>query len=623
MTPQAKSKGEIESSAQRPEALTVNPDGVPEELRARTQWVAWQYERRKEKAGKWKWTKVPINPHTGRRASSTDPRTWTTFDDALAYYRAHQLAGVGFVFSKPTEKYPDLPDDPFAGVDLDDAFDSETVTVAEWAIPILDALDSYTEVSPSGTGTKTIIRARKDGERCEGYYQGHKVEVYDHGRFFALTGAVLAGMPTEIRDRQNQLDKLYGRLFGQPTKSNQKQRDKPTGERIAPSNGDGHSHTLGDDEILRLANSAANADKFCRLWAGDTSGHNDDSSRADCALCTILAFYTRDEHQIDRLFRQCGLFRPKWDEPRGSRTYGERTIDTALEYQQDRYEPRKAKHTAGGSEDGQTSSSADQSGYHVILNHFRERYQPVFRRGTSIYAGTLGREVRISEACCAPGIELVEKLLLASDAPRDRKGHTDRALIPGFFWTWAKTAWVDLQAELPEEEQAAEISDPALEEFRDAVAAAMHTIVAMGHQYRSRDGDERIETQRRSLIDWCRLWAKPAKWGQIRSYALWVRKHRAADGSDRLRIALRIDLFGQINHALKCGQRRFGALAVMYGIGIDDKAFKVCGNRALELTPQFIEHLATQPGQMDERTDGGDSRARAREEETSKRPKEG
>ena len=34
---------------------------------------------------------------------------------------------------------------------------------------------------------------------------------------------------------------------------------------------------------------------------------------------------------MDRMFRVSDLFRPKWDDQRGSETYGERTISKALE----------------------------------------------------------------------------------------------------------------------------------------------------------------------------------------------------------------------------------------------------------------------------------------------------
>ena len=66
---------------------------------------------------------------------------------------------------------------------------------------------------------------------------------------------------------------------------------------------------------------------FARLWDGDLTFHQGDHSRADAALVAHLGWWTGgDPVRTDRLFRQSGLMRGKWDDRRGARTYGERTI---------------------------------------------------------------------------------------------------------------------------------------------------------------------------------------------------------------------------------------------------------------------------------------------------------
>lgn len=77
---------------------------APDELVDLPQWVAWKREMRDGR-----WTKVPYNPATGRHASSVDPLTWGTYDQALSAYRQGGYAGVGFVVTK---------DDPVVGIDL-------------------------------------------------------------------------------------------------------------------------------------------------------------------------------------------------------------------------------------------------------------------------------------------------------------------------------------------------------------------------------------------------------------------------------------------------------------------------------------------------------------------------
>jgi P4 family phage/plasmid primase-like protien len=87
---------------------------------------------------------------------------------------------------------------------------------------------------------------------------------------------------------------------------------------------------LKDDELIQLAcNQQGSGEKFNSLWKGDWHDFKS-RSEADSALVFRLAFYTKDAEQIDRIFRQSGLMRPKWDELRGGKGYGETTISKAL-----------------------------------------------------------------------------------------------------------------------------------------------------------------------------------------------------------------------------------------------------------------------------------------------------
>jgi hypothetical protein len=98
--------------------------------------------------------------------------------------------------------------------------------------------------------------------------------------------------------------------------------------------------TLSDEVILAKVQQAANAAKFARLFRGGLTEYDGDHSKADLALCGILAFYTDDPGQIDRLFRRSALLRPKWDErhSRDNHTYGELTIQKVLDPGRPRYD---------------------------------------------------------------------------------------------------------------------------------------------------------------------------------------------------------------------------------------------------------------------------------------------
>jgi hypothetical protein len=238
-------------------------------------------------------------------------------------------------------------------------------------------------------------------------------------------------------------------------------------------------------------------------------------------------------------------------------------------------------------------STQAHTAYHIILDYFRQKYRPVFRRGTTIYSDALRREVKQNEACTAPGIELLGLLATAVDAPRyPNNGDVRRDGLPRFFRTWAPSSWVDMLDGLPDEEQAEEVSMSAQEEFGDHVAGALLTFKSFGHD---RKGEDKTHVENRSLIDWCQLWAREGRWQSVRGLCLWIR--RGEDG--RLCVALNARLFGQIGYRQLTGmtQDRFAELAERYDVGRRlPRGQKAGGSRAVELLAEFLDDLLSQPG---------------------------
>ncbi|MFQ5770030.1 MAG: helix-turn-helix domain-containing protein, partial [bacterium] len=290
----------------------VNYDNIPSELKERNHWVCWGIEKRDSKD-----TKIPYSPHGGK-AKSDDPSTWGTFEQAQAYLEQHpNLSGLGFVFAD---------DDPFCGVDLDKCRNPETGEINADAQKIIDDFASYTEISPSGKGAHIIIKGKKKGNKA----RKGKIEMYDSGRYFTVTGNVL-DRHTEIEARQEKLDFLYASLFAK--------EDKRSASDGRFFNSDNHKQpqtvSLDDQTIIENAKSAKDGAKFSALWDGDISGY-DSPSEADLALCCLLAFWTGgDRDRIDKLFRQSGLYRKKWDRE----DYREMTINQALEIITEFYVP--------------------------------------------------------------------------------------------------------------------------------------------------------------------------------------------------------------------------------------------------------------------------------------------
>ena len=143
-----------------------------------------------------------------------------------------------------------------------------------------------------------------------------------------------SGSATAVTEQQDALDWLHTR-FMDSTGAEKKASAQPVDAKARPLN-------LDDAALLEKARAARNGTDFDRLWAGDTSGHGGDESAADLALCSLLAFWTGgDAARVDRLFRQSGLFRPKWDSRRGeSGTYGQMTIEKAIAGCRDTYSGR-------------------------------------------------------------------------------------------------------------------------------------------------------------------------------------------------------------------------------------------------------------------------------------------
>ncbi|HEX5461429.1 MAG TPA: DUF5906 domain-containing protein [Steroidobacteraceae bacterium] len=231
---------------------------IPAELRQRPQWVL---------AGPDK------SPRTvnGAHASSTDPTTWASFDAVCAAAKPEQF--IGYMLSA---------DDPFACIDLDvkDDMPPERMELYQ---NIVSTLGSYSEFSRSGRGMHVWVRANI-GPGCK----RDGVEVYSQERFIICTGNVYIDRP--IEDRQDIVANMVSQMRG-PEHSTQPLEDQPQVE--------------ADEVVIERAMRAANADKFISLARGEWRGKPEypSQSEADLALISILAFYSRNNDQVKRIFR--------------------------------------------------------------------------------------------------------------------------------------------------------------------------------------------------------------------------------------------------------------------------------------------------------------------------------
>lgn len=206
------------------------------ELQERRQWVGWRYEQR----GEGKPTKPPVNPFTGRAASTTDPTTWGKYDDACEAVVRYNLEGVGYVLTA---------DDGLSGIDLDDCRDPQTAKFESWAREVVVLAETYAEVSPSGAGVRMLSRGKVPSAiKCK----PANVEVYGTGRYLTLTGRHIEGTPETIQPAERTLDLLRRRVD-----TFKKQPEQAPIPAAAPFATPVRQHQAEPDQFFRTVNGEA------------------------------------------------------------------------------------------------------------------------------------------------------------------------------------------------------------------------------------------------------------------------------------------------------------------------------------------------------------------------------
>lgn len=210
---------------------------IPAELKNLRQWVVWKSVIRTNENGETNITKPPFQPYNPQHeASHSTPHHWTSYEEAMACWRANPdtIEGVGFVF---TER------DEFFGIDIDDErkvkpehLEARRALVQD----IMSRVVTYSEVSPSGQGLHMIGRGRLPEGLLGKRNTALQVEVYCGQRFFTMTGNVWADRDT-ITDQQAYLDEMYGAFTARPQVDHLPDLD--TQRRL----------DLSDEEVIRLA----------------------------------------------------------------------------------------------------------------------------------------------------------------------------------------------------------------------------------------------------------------------------------------------------------------------------------------------------------------------------------
>ena len=320
---------QIESDDEFFDSLLPGPSdpfpNLPATLKQIPNWIRWELEERDGKQ-----TKVPYVVGTNRPAAINNPSDWTGFKTAIAIVPAISGSeGLGFVINGRAAELG------LVGFDIDGCRNPENGEITEWAYRLIKCLNSYTEVTPSGTGVRVwAIGDLPEGRRVftlspsAGYGDKVRIEVFSQGRYFTITGDRV-GDATEIEKRD--LSEAYRlcdeikRQFPSTPKTNASGSVTDSEPGVVEIKHTGHVITT---KLYLLMHGNITQER--PLIVDDGLGNSIEypsHSEADLALATVLAIDGKDAEGIAEAFRESSLYRRKFER----RDYRENLIRKAIE----------------------------------------------------------------------------------------------------------------------------------------------------------------------------------------------------------------------------------------------------------------------------------------------------
>lgn len=293
-------------------------DNVPEQMRVQSLWCAFKAEKSENgKTNKAMYNcnmKAPLNrePKYLKMAISTEPETWTTYENAKEFAKQHKLDGVAFALSGSG----------ITCIDLDHSIDAQG-NVSPFAQKVLKAAgDTYKELSVSGRGIHVFYA----GSAPENYLHRNKeldFEVYDCKRFMCITGNAMNATQNQVLPPPQELIELLKDNLAEVMQ-------------YAPQT---QSLNLTDNGLIEKIRSSKRGAEFDRLWTGEDIKGN--RSVSDMALCNMLAFFSGgDADQVERVFRASGMYRPSKGDG-----YVKRTAEKACATLTKTYDPASYRHS--------------------------------------------------------------------------------------------------------------------------------------------------------------------------------------------------------------------------------------------------------------------------------------
>jgi hypothetical protein len=300
-----------------PNWLSLNFENIPIQLQS-LPWAVWKAEPRLDAKGNktGKWNKAPLSPLNGYKIGTNQPEKFGTFADAKKAFSTGKYNGVGVLLNQ----------NGIVGFDIDNAMSllAQEGPIKDW-LKQAKRINAYCELSPSNKGLRLFVLGRLDSK---GRKHG-QLEVYDKGRFLTITGNNFFKNDFSNKTLIEGQSIINSFLEFFPKESG----EKPTQNIVSIHQGqiryDEISNSIKEKLPDIFNRSDLINDKYERLFNGDTTMHENDHSAADLALCAYFAKQGLTPLEADQVFRASKLYRPKWDEKRGEKNYGDRTLDKA------------------------------------------------------------------------------------------------------------------------------------------------------------------------------------------------------------------------------------------------------------------------------------------------------
>lgn len=244
---------------------------LPQELKDYPYFCGWKYETRNGSR-----TKVPKSVK-GHNADNSDLDDFCGLSEIIGHIGKYD--GIAITGD-------------MAAIDIDHCI--EDGKLSDMAEEIVSKVNTYTEISPSGTGIRLIGKTYGFNYDKEKYYINnckYGLEVYaarDKGQFVTITGNAIGDK--HVRDITDVLPEILEKYMCRPVST---QTESPI---EAPGS------FLTDEEVIEKASKSVSGDKFSSLYDGDISGYPS-QSEAELAFMTMLAFWCGgDEEQMERIY---------------------------------------------------------------------------------------------------------------------------------------------------------------------------------------------------------------------------------------------------------------------------------------------------------------------------------